>query len=332
MRKFLENVLGKAYVKIKASPYFTSLYYSVANSSYFSNFFEHEKMLIDRARMDTYHKAITDEVKEGDTVIDLGTGTGILSFFAASKSPKKIYAIDHGKIIESAKIVSKHNNIKNIEFVNVNSKNFDLNSNEKADIIIHEQIGALLFDEHMVVNILDLRDRVLKKGGKILPGKFEVYIEPVKLKNEFRVPYIWEMDVYGIKYDCFNSTKENLDGNYKCIFIKPNEVDYFLCEPERVLYFDMETMKADSLPKQIKYTKKVTRAGNMDGFCFYFNAIFDNGTVLTTDPLISTTHCWNVPILRTVAKHYKAGDTVTLDLEWEDPSDINTYKWNIETA
>jgi protein arginine N-methyltransferase 1 len=150
MRKLITNLLGKAYKKIKASPYFSSLYYSIANRSYFSSFIEHEKMIGDKVRMDYYHRAIMKIVKEGDTVIDLGTGTGILSFFAAKKSPRQIYAVDHGNIIESAKIISEHNQITNIGFIKINSKNFNIPSGDKADIIIHEQIGALLFDEHMM--------------------------------------------------------------------------------------------------------------------------------------------------------------------------------------
>ena len=124
MKQFLVRSLGKIYNLVKSNSYFNNLYYTVANSNYFTSFLEHEKMLGDKDRMNTYYKAITKYVKEGDIVIDLGTGTGILSFFASLRSPKKIYAIDHGKIIETAKTVAEHNKIKNIEFVNINSKIF----------------------------------------------------------------------------------------------------------------------------------------------------------------------------------------------------------------
>lgn len=331
MRQFLTGILTKAYNKIKSNPYFSSLYYSVANSNYFNSFLEHEKMISDKNRMDYYHRAITKIVKEGDIVIDLGTGTGILSFFAAKKSPKKIYAIDHGRIIDSAKIIAGHNQIKNIDFVNINSKNFNIISGEKADIIIHEQIGALLFDEHMNENIFDLRNRLLKKGGRILPGKFEVFIEPVKLKDGDNVPYIWEQNIYGIKYDCYKSQKEKVESRYGILKVRPNSIDYFLTEPERVLFFDLETMNSEDIPRQIKYQKKIIKAGRMDGFCFYFNIIFDEEIILSTNPVVTSTH-WNVPVLRTESKILKTGDKVKLDFEWNDPADVNSYKWNIDSG
>ena len=284
-------------------------------------------MLGDKARVSTYYKAIQKHVKEGDVVIDLGTGTGILSFMASKKNPKTIFAIEHGNIIESAKKAAVHNGIKNIEFVNMSSKDF--NSNEKADIIIHEQIGALLFDENMVDNILDLRDRVLKKDGKILPGKFEYFVEPVHIKNEETVPFLWEQDIQGIKFDCFKYLKDEISGNYGRLLIRPDAVDYFLSEPERILYFDMETMSRDIIPKKFELKRKVLKSGELNGLIIFFNIIFDEEIILSTSPFISKTH-WNIPLLRTESVQCNVGDILKINFEMNDPTDISTYKWSCE--
>ena len=327
MKKLITNAISKLYNIVKSNDYLSSLYYSAANSSYFTNFTEHEKMLSDKNRMDTYHKAITKHIKEGDIVIDLGTGTGILAFFASQKSPKKIYAIEHGNIIETAKKVCDHNGIKNIEFVNANSKNFS--TSEKVDFIIHEQIGALLFDEYMIDNLSDLKERVLKKDGKILPGKFEVFLVPVKLKDLSRVPYIWEQNIHGIRYDCFDELKKSdIDASYGLLKVRPEAVDYFLSEPEKILYYDMDTMKAEDLKKSYDIKVKINRPGNADGFCFFFNIIFDDEIILSTNPLTSVTH-WNVPILRTENISCKAGDEIKFNLSWENPSKQDSYRWKI---
>ncbi|MEO8665803.1 MAG: methyltransferase domain-containing protein [Ignavibacteria bacterium] len=326
MKQFLVNTLGKVYNFVKSNSYLSSLYYSVANRNYFTSFTEHEKMLADVSRMEAYHNAITKHVSKGDIVIDLGTGTGILSFFAAKKSPAKIYAIDHGKIIDSAKKIAAHNKITGIEFVNANSKTFTMD--EKADILIHEQIGALLFDEHMVENILDLRDRVLKKGGKILPGKFEVFLAPVKLKDNSRVPFIWEQEIYGVKYDCFNDLSSDVKAQHGILMVRPGTVDYFLSEPEKIMSFDLETLNVPDIPKEFKFSLKVDRDGRSDGFCFYFNIIFDNENILSTNPLTSTTH-WNIPILRTRTQNYNLGDELSFALSWSDPAEMDSYKWEV---
>ena len=328
MKKLLSDTVSSIYSFVKSNRHLRRLYYAAANSSYFTNYLEHEKMLSDKQRMDTYHRAIIKHINKDDIVIDLGTGTGILSFFASQKSPKKIYAIEHGKIIETAKKICKNNGIKNIEFINTNSRNFSIS--EKADFIIHEQIGALLFDEHMIENISDLKNRVLKEDGKILPGKFEVFLAPVKLKDHSKVPFLWEQNIHGIKYDCLNDLKNNnnIEADYGLLKIRPEAVDYFLSEPVKILYYDMDSMSAEDLKNNYDIIVKTDRSGITDGFCFFFNIIFDEEIILSTNPLTSITH-WNIPILRTENKFYGEGEEIKFNLSWKDPSNMESYKWSI---
>lgn len=147
------------------------LNYAVINSVDFADYKSQESMLADRARMDAYHKAIIKYIQEGQFVVDLGTGSGILAFFAASKSPARIFALEHGRIIDFARAAADENGIANVEFIAGHSRTFE--PAEKVDVIIHEQMGSPLFGENMITNIVDLRDRVLKPGGRILPSKFE---------------------------------------------------------------------------------------------------------------------------------------------------------------
>jgi len=62
----------------------------------------------------------------------------------------------------------------------------------------------------MVQNLLDLKRRILKKTGKILPGKFEFYVEPVCLLEDGRIPFIWEKKVHNVDLSCM---KESADAS-----------------------------------------------------------------------------------------------------------------------
>lgn len=53
----------------------------------------HYEMLEDKVRMKQYELAISKVAKD-KTVIDVGAGTGILSFFAAQSGAIKVYAIE----------------------------------------------------------------------------------------------------------------------------------------------------------------------------------------------------------------------------------------------
>ena len=240
--------------KCKSNPDFMNVYNKLSLdeqiSAMFTKLYEHERMLADKVRLDAYYDAIMKYVKEGDTVIDMGTGSGILAFFAALKAPKTIYAIDHANIIELAKLVYKNNNTGNIEFFKVKSKNFNIS--EKVDVIIQEQIGDYLFEENMIENIVDLRDKFLKVGGRIIPSKFELFVDPVKIKDEYHKPFIWEQNIRGIDYTFLRGALKEKAGRSHCYRgVAPYEVDYFLCNPEKVMSLDLEITNGSDTPKTV---------------------------------------------------------------------------------
>ena len=72
--------------KLKSSSLIRELLYALDNRRIFTNIKAHEEMLADKHRCDIYYEGISRYVKKGDKVIDLGTGAGLLSFFAAEKN------------------------------------------------------------------------------------------------------------------------------------------------------------------------------------------------------------------------------------------------------
>jgi predicted RNA methylase len=58
----------------------------------------HLAMLDDRNRTAAYLEAIRDGVREGDVVVDIGTGTGVLAAAAAQAGARRVYAIEVGDI------------------------------------------------------------------------------------------------------------------------------------------------------------------------------------------------------------------------------------------
>ena len=267
------------------------------NKRLFSSYRLHELMISDQERLKKYRLAINKYIKKNQIVADVGAGTGFLAFLMNKNSPKKIYAIDHSNIIESAKYLIDKNNIKNITLISKNSKDFF--PKEKVDVIFHELIGSGLINEGMIDPLIDLRERVLlPKKGKIYPSKFELYLEPISLKNESKKPYLWQnkvgkVDYSPLKYFLPQETKKDL------FIISHFDIEKLLSIPKPIYIFDLMKIKKGEFPSKINFRKKLNQESLFDGFCLFFKVRFDDEIFFDTFPHTPKTHWENsIPYFR----------------------------------
>src|SRR6202045_821478 len=61
-----------------------------------------ESLLLDKARCDAYREAIHRTVKPDDVVVDLGAGTGLLSFFPLQAGARPVFPIEMSRIADAA--------------------------------------------------------------------------------------------------------------------------------------------------------------------------------------------------------------------------------------
>lgn len=314
----------------KRSQTIRSLLYDSHNARTFTGLYMHERMLNDTVRIAAYRAGIAAGVKPGDVVLDLGTGTGVLAYFAAMSGARKVYAVDHSPFIDVARQIAHRNGFSQVEFVQQNSREFT--PAEPIDVIVHEQLDRELFGENMVENLLDLKRRVLAPGGRILPGAFEFYVEPLAIKPHYRVPRLWDTTELGFDLGFLRDSPliEPYRDDHKMWEIQAHYADYFLCEPEPLIAFDINTLVSQAdIPRHFEVQRTVTRAGTVDGFSIHFRALFDAQTVLDTSPLAPQTH-WITLAFRTDRRRVSVGDRLayTIDL----PVLIDRYSWRLKLA
>lgn len=290
------RLLGRGAARVASTPWLTTILYDLMNETNFSGLSEHEEMLSDRVRVEAYHRAIHAQVGPGDVVVDLGTGTGLLACMASRAGASKVYAVEHGEIIELAREIAAHNGCDNIEFVRANSREFE--APEPVDVIVHEQMGDELFNENMVANVVDLRDRCLRAGGRILPGRFRLFVEPVCFAETHRVRRFWNIELPdGLD---LSPTRQSLiaarfdSDRMDQIWARPGAVAGTAGTPSPLVEFDLHDLRTiDELQIDHVVDRTMATDGVVDGLCVWFETAFPDGTGFTTSPLEPTTSWGN---------------------------------------
>ena len=330
LRSEVANAVGRIVDVVIGIPALRRIAYATKNRAVFTKFMTHEEMLADHVRVDAYAKALEVCVSPQDVVVDVGTGTGILAFLAARNGAKRVYAIDHSNVIEVAKAVAEANGIEGIEFVRAHSRDFT--PPERVDILLHEQIGNLLFEERMVETLLDLRERALKAGGRIVPGRFRLFLDPVQLTNGDSVPFAWQQTLHGVD---FAAARPLVEGGrrYHIRDLHHAHFDFALAAREPIFEIDLNAVADASLPTALSKRYRIVRDGRLDGFCVSFVAEFDEGHVIDSSPFAPSEirpTSWAIPLLRHEVVPVSAGDELVLDLRAADLAVPSTWRWHTD--
>jgi len=307
-----------------------SVVYDLINGSNFAGLEAHEEMLSDRVRVETYRRGIHRTVQAGDVVVDLGTGTGLLAFMASRAGARKVYAVEHSDFIQVAQEIADLNGFTNIEFIRANSREFT--PAEPVDVVLHEQMGDELFNENMLENVLDLRNRVLRPGGRILPAKFKLFVEPVTMNDDMRVRRFWNIDLPdGIDLSAtqHSPVAARFDsGRNEQFWLRPHSVASTIGDPEPIIAFDLHTLESlESIPSQHVIERTASADAIVDGCCIWFEAHLDDDTMLSTSPLAPVTS-WGNRVFR-LDQEIARGDTLRLDVRLGQIVEPSTWELQV---
>lgn len=321
--------MGFGASKLASNDWLMGVIYDLTNETNFAGLSEHEEMLSDGVRVNAYHQGIHNNVNSGDVVLDLGTGTGLLAFMASRAGAAKVYAVEHSGFIDVAREIAQQNNITNIEFVQANSREFT--PSELVDVVLHEQMGDELFNENMLENLLDLRDRVLKPGGRILPAHFRLFVEPISFHESMRVRRFWNIELpddIDLSATQRSVVAARFDtGRTNQLWVRPGSVESTLGPPEPILDFDLNTLESiESLAVDHVVERRATDDVIVDGWCVWFEARFDEETVLTTSPLAPVTS-WGNRMFR-LDEEIASGESLRCHVHLGNIVDPST--WNVE--
>jgi predicted RNA methylase len=159
----------------------------------FIPFIYHHNMLSDPVRMSAFLEAINLVIPRGARVLELGGGTGVLSFFAAQHAAHVWCVERNPELVQAARslIALNPGAEKTIEVIEADA--FDYLPPEPVDIVICEMLHVGMLREKQVPVITSFKRRYLEKFGaplpRFLPEAFLQAVQPVAQSFNFNGYY-----------------------------------------------------------------------------------------------------------------------------------------------
>ena len=282
------------------------------------------RMVSDRFRTDAFAAAIREVVQPGDVVLDVGTGTGILSMFAAKAGARKVYGIDATDIAEVATDLVKANGLSD-QIQILRGRAGELQLDQKVDLIISEWLGNAAFAEGMLHAVLDARDHNLTQAGRMLPSKVRVLIAPLDEPILYNTdgPGFWREPIHDLDFSSLQEV-ELTQGRTMQIRVEPAAV---LAPGQALLELDLLTASMEDVWFEGQLEFVPVREGVLNGFCLWFEAELSRSVVLDTGPFSPETH-WAQTYMSFSPRPVRAGERVEVSVDFSfdpDPAAVRRY-------
>jgi predicted RNA methylase len=142
----------------------------------------HAQMLADEHRMSSFAEAIAEVVQPGMRVVDLGTGTGVLSYFAAQRGATVTAVEREPGVFAVARSALAHTAYRDaVRLVHADARDFL--PDEPADVVVCEMLHVGLLRERQIEVVGDFKRRYQSRFGSLprfIPEACVQAVQPVQ--------------------------------------------------------------------------------------------------------------------------------------------------------
>ncbi|XP_043497710.1 histone-arginine methyltransferase CARMER isoform X1 [Polistes fuscatus] len=264
---------------------------------------QQQNMMQDYIRTSTYQRAILGNLSDfkDKVVLDVGAGSGILSFFAIQAGAKKVYAVEASNMANHAELLVAANNLSD-KIIVIAGKIEEIDLPEHVDCIVSEPMGYMLYNERMLETYLHAK-KWLVPGGRMFPSRGDLHIAPFSDENlymeQFNKANFWYQTCFhGVDLSAMRSNA------VKEYFRQPivDTFDIRICMAKSVRHIvDFQTAKETDLHKiAIDVDFHILESGTCHGLAFWFDVAFIGSAQqvwLSTAPTEPLTHWYQVRCL-----------------------------------
>jgi hypothetical protein len=283
-----------------------------------SDVLDHHRGLIDDTeRCEAFYSAIVQIVKPGDVVLDIGSGTGLLTLFACQAGARHVYAVEPGAIGDVAQELFIANGCADrVSLFRRHSSELELP--ERVDVAVSESIWNFGIGEGITRTLADARRRLLKPRGRLIPEQLSLRLAPVEDPEFDSRLSAWAQPVFGVDLSKVALLARN--NVYRTVL----DSDSLLAAPET-----LSELTLGEHPEVVSGVCEfvVRRRGTIHGLGGWFDARLCGGITLNNQPP-SPAPSWKhayFPLAEALA--VRAGDLVRAEVQCV--GDESAWRWAV---
>ncbi|HEY9547060.1 MAG TPA: class I SAM-dependent methyltransferase [Solimonas sp.] len=280
----------------------------------------HRKLLGDHARNIAFERALQCSIVAGKSqVLDIGAGTGFLSFLARRLGAAHSTLIEYSEALELAQELARRNRIDGLTFIKGHS--LEYKRKLSVDIVVTETLGNYALEENFLETALDAR-RFLKPGGVIIPGRLRQFVAPVctpRLQSEID---IWPQ--VGFDLDLQPARTISLNNMY-VRDVTPMDIGD---DKKRARVWDeldvRPTARAPTSARRrtVSWNAAELVQAGVSGFALWWEAELVEGVTISTSPFAPSTHWQQIYLPLLQAHELAPGDMLELTLGSDTRLDV----------
>lgn len=252
----------------------------------------HFRMLNDKIRNEAYRAAIHETlIPFRDTVLDIGTGTGLLSMYAHERKPMALTACDGNEVMAKiANSVTLENGCDQMMVLNKLSIGMNyLDIGGKRSLLLTELFDAGLFGEHALQSIINAWEQFLNSDGRVVPNRAEFFVIGANsdfLTRRYQVcsatKSLLMIPTINVHGEIFQETYDSED-----VHLFGDDIKY-ITDPQSVMkvnfnnYYEMKDIINRTEPYNVQL--KAQESDEINVFIGYFNLYLTEKVTVTTDP------------------------------------------------
>ena len=275
-------------------------------------------MVADEHRAAAYARALRAAVRPGDRVLEVGTGVGFFAVVAARAGARHVDAVDTNPAIHLGASVAALNGCEDrITFHH--SAVADVVLPAAADVLLIDVRGPTPFGSRSLEILIDARDRLLRRGGRIIARADRVMTAPARTPETFRREIVQSHMREGVRLDPVERIA--FDTPMSCTMAP----DDLAAAGQCWTVVDYECVNSSDAAGSALW--EFARATRIDGLAVWFEADLGHGISFTSGPggTVSTYRQLFIPFCRPVA--VESGDAFRVELSTRQVRGNYVWTW-----